>query len=103
MLTTIHSRSFQTRELTAVVDEETEWMQRYFAELIAARWSFELDRQEVVARCELHARCGHFFGEGRAPELAAAAAVVADKAVRWRRRQKRIARHGASPSATRRH
>lgn len=93
MLTTIHSRSFRATELTEVVDEETEWMRHYFAELITARWTFELDRQEVVARCELHARCGRFFGEGRADALATAAAVVADKAVRWRRRQKRIRRH----------
>ena len=41
-------------------------MPRYFAELIAARWTFELDGEQVVARCDLHARSGHFFGEGRA-------------------------------------
>lgn len=91
MLMTIHSKSFRSNQLTPLVEAETEWMARYFPEVIAARWSFEIDHGEIIARCELHASCGYFFGDGRSVELASAVTQAADKAVRWRRRVKRIA------------
>lgn len=65
-------------------------MARYFPDVIAARWSFDIDHGEVIARCELHASCGRFFGEGRSVELASAVTQAADKAVRWGRRGKRM-------------
>ena len=92
MLTTIHSRSFRATDLSLLVREETAWMERYFVELLRARWTFERDRGEVVARCELHAPSGYFVGEGRAIDLTTAAALATDKAVRWQRRNKRISR-----------
>jgi ribosome-associated translation inhibitor RaiA len=73
-----------------MVEAETAWLQRYFVELLAARWTLAIDRDEIVARCELHARCGRFVGEGRSISLPSALAQATDRAARWRRRLKRM-------------
>ena len=90
MVTTIHCKGFLSTELATMVEAETAWLQRYFVELLAARWTFTIDRDEIVARCELHARCGRFVGEGRSSSLQTALAQATDRAARWRRRLKRM-------------
>lgn len=107
MVTTIHCRRFLSTDITALVATETAWLERYFVELIAARWTFTIDGEDIVARCELHAACGRFVGEGRSSSLRFALTQAVDKAVRWRRRLKRMSqrrrRLGSSTEAAIRH
>ncbi len=90
MAMSVHSRDFHSTEALPLAEMATLRLQTYFKRLINVSWTLVANGDEIVARCEVHARSGRFFSAGRSPDMAVAIHEASDRIIRQRRRQKRM-------------